>query len=177
MNDSKVLESLDNVWWFSNALSSRTHQALDFGSHNGGGGITSSEDHFKDTPKPGTTEAIMTPIVQSHQTQITNSEMVAKKCPKSSNLAVQIFEKEERKRSSKRKSDQRRRNIIRGLDFDFDHVKKLDGFWMINGEKSFGYERYWSQEQVKILPALSHDGMAMKEHLKSWAYAVAISVR
>lgn len=55
-----------------------------------------------------------------------------------------------------------------GFDFRFDLSEIC---MMIEG-----YERFNGKKCGKIMPPLS-DGMAMKQHLKSWAYAVACNVR
>ncbi|KAA8519622.1 hypothetical protein F0562_013933 [Nyssa sinensis] len=137
------------------------------------------QNQSKDTPKSDTSEPT-TPIVQSQQTQFPNSAIVVQRCPKcGDHLAVEQAEGGRRRRRSKRKlrnstlSD--RSKAFREFDFGFD-VNIIGWYWIME-ETACGYERFSTGQQHYVkMPPLRNE-MAMKEHLKSWARAVACSVR
>ncbi|KDP21125.1 hypothetical protein JCGZ_21596 [Jatropha curcas] len=165
-----LLESLDSLWFFSNVLSSTTQPPV----RDVNNGNTTKED----SPKP------TKPIVQTQQNASQNLEFVSPRCSKCRELALESTveeaetKKEERRRRRKRKS---KRKILGKLDFGFDGTSTdlgHFGVWEINTEitTACGYGMFRSKQHLVNMPPLS-DGMAMKEHLKSWAYAVACTVR
>ncbi|XP_048230696.1 uncharacterized protein LOC125370153 [Ricinus communis] len=89
-------------------------------------------------------------------------------------------EKKEERSSSSRGKRKSKRKILGELDLGLDHTGTYlrdCGVWEIDYKANgcdFGL--FGSQQHFVKMPPLS-DGIAMKEHLKSWAYAVACTVR
>ncbi|KAL3596573.1 hypothetical protein D5086_008210 [Populus alba] len=89
--------------------------------------------------------------------------------------------KEEKRKRRERRRRRSKRKILGELGLGFDKSSdyyKLDyGFGMFNDDEARGYGMFGSQRQHQVKMPPLNDGMAMKEHLKSWAYAVASTVR
>ncbi|KAL3576278.1 hypothetical protein D5086_021561 [Populus alba] len=86
---------------------------------------------------------------------------------------------EKRKRRPRRKRSKRK--ILGELDLGFDrsrHCYRFDnGFGVFDDRETWRYGMFGRQLQHQVKMPPLNDGMAMKEHLKSWAYAVACTVR
>ncbi|CAK9148103.1 unnamed protein product [Ilex paraguariensis] len=180
MEGLNIVQGLDSLWFFGNILSQTTQSLVN--SNNGE--KTPTESHPKDTTPSTKSPKSTTLVLENHQNQPPTEEAVIQKCPKCGNLAGEVEEssnddeeKERRKRRSYRRSKSaglnQTRKIERELDFGFDD-NEVYGFWMREKTKC-GYERFGGQHHAKMPPF--NDGMAMKQHLKSWAYAVACTVR
>lgn len=188
---SRVMESLDSLWFFHNVFSS-----------------TSSEPLLLREPVVDDERAQPPPTSQKLQ----NQESPTPKCPRCGELSAEIkpaemwkpveedpevvlemeaSEKEERRKLRRRtrrrrrskRSAKQKREVLGELDllcFDENEVCET----RMAEARSCGY--YHNQigtfgvcdqnKYYKLLPPFD-DNMAMKEHLKSWAYAVASTVR
>ncbi|KAJ6396727.1 hypothetical protein OIU77_021704 [Salix suchowensis] len=183
MEGSQLIQSLESLWFFSNVVSSRASRARNRTK--------------EDSPQP------MTPILQTSLQNHEDSpkpEFTTPKCLKCGDFAAEIEEQNEdrpntkiegveipkpAKKEEKRKRRERRRRSKRkilgepgsGFDKSSSYYKLDYGFEMSNDEEKRGYGMFGShrQHQAKMPPL--NDGTAMKEHLKSWAYAVACTVR
>lgn len=166
MDGSRVMESLDSLWFFTNVFSPRKQP------------LGSASD-VKDSPKEELPEP-NSPTLQNQLNELPTAEnLVPIMCPKcDENIEAQTVEPaemellefqrsaemQERRRTrrrSKRSLNQRRKNILGELD-----VKDFSGSWMF----------VETCQHQSILPSFN-DNVAMKLHLKSWAYAVAGTVR
>lgn len=187
-----MIESLDSVWFFSNVMSSKKIQAL--GRSHGdeddrmnskmkicGSKLEQSkpitqilETHQAQSPMdeilvPKLEEAKpITQILETQQSHFPIGEIVVSKCGGD-------FGSEERKRSKtrarKKKNTQKNTDGINWGGYDFGFGLDVNEFWMLM--KGYDEERRFTSQN---LPPFS-DGLAMKQHLKSWAYAVACNVR
>ncbi|TQD94681.1 hypothetical protein C1H46_019733 [Malus baccata] len=170
MDSSRFAESFDSLWFFGNVFSS----------------------------KP------MSPIVQNQRTEPPPvAEMSIPMCPKgdepetvepgSVQLVVEYYDsqsqrstvKAKRRRRRRKKGLQRNKRKILGefemSGFD-DRAEEVSygNFWSSNrtvdGNCGFNNQRFGKYPSANYgMPSIS-DKMAMKEHLKSWAYAVACTV-
>ncbi|KAH0985090.1 hypothetical protein GBA52_012267 [Prunus armeniaca] len=189
MDGLRVMEeTMDSLWFFSNVFFSSRATIL--------GPIEPVEEPVKEEcSKP------MSPIAQNQQKNSPpEAQMSVPLCPKceepeSLKLDMEVVEyyyspsprsteKEKsrrRRRRSKRSVQQQRhrREILGELDelgLD-DHVKEvISGSWSSSNWMVEGNCGYNQECQNNTMPSIS-DNMAMKEHLKSWAYAVACTVR
>jgi len=173
MDGSRVMESLDSLWFFTNVFSPRKQPLLGSASDE-----IATDNHVKDSP----TEELAqpnSPILQNQLNELPTAEnLVPVMCPKCDEIEAQIVEPaemelvefqrsaqmQERRRTrrrSKRSLNQRRKNILGELD-----VKDFSGSWMF----------VETCQHQSIMPSFN-DNVAMKLHLKSWAYAVAGTVR
>ncbi|KAF8411067.1 hypothetical protein HHK36_003606 [Tetracentron sinense] len=186
MDGQMIIESLDSLWFFSNILSS-TPSNFTYISDG-----ETTQSHLPESPKTDQPEP-RTPILQKQQIQSPDSEILFQKSSKSSDVMMKLdkmgvletSESEQRRRRGKRscKLSAEGRGKSNG-EQEFSQVQGLSdlGFYMIEVglglgrmEKTCGYGRSGSPSLLKMPPFT--DGMAMKEHLKSWAYAVACTVR
>ena len=185
MDCSRLIQSLESLWFFTNVVSSRTLHA--------------GNEIKEESTQP--TSSILQTSLQNHDEYSPKHEFLTPKCAKCGDFAAEIEEhdgdieaivkteeveipkptKKEEKRKRRPRRKRSKRKILGELDLGFDrsrHCYRLD-----NGFGVFGDRETWRhgmfgrqlQHQVKMPPL--NDGMAMKEHLKSWAYAVASTVR
>ena len=184
MEGSQLIQSLESLWFFTNVVSSRASHARNRTK--------------EDSPQP------MTPVLQTSLQNHEDSpkpEFFTPKCLKCGDFAAEIEEhngdqpnikiegveipkptkKEEKRKRRERRRRRSKRKILGELGLGFDKSSdyyKLDyGFGMFNDEEARGYGMFGSQRQHQVKMPPLNDGMAMKEHLKSWAYAVASTVR
>ncbi|KAF8409081.1 hypothetical protein HHK36_005154 [Tetracentron sinense] len=174
MDGQMIIESLDSLWFFSNIFSSTTPQP--FTSSSDG---KTTQSHLKDSPKSDE-QVPITPILQKKQIQSLDTEILLQTSSKSSDLTVEtemmkpdmgVLEnlellEEERRRRGKRSCKSRAKG--RGKSKREQEFSEL-GYNLIEVGRS------GSPSPVEM-PPLSDD-MAMKENLKSWAFAVACTVR
>ncbi|KAF5752810.1 hypothetical protein HS088_TW01G00728 [Tripterygium wilfordii] len=150
------MESLDSLWFYGNVLASTRRSTdqplLDLGA---------AEIQAKAaTPSPRCLKSCC------DQLGISQPVMIPK-------APVETEKPKEKERRRKRKSNGRRK-IFGELDYLLGFERKVYcGSWMLMEEKKCGFGG--ENDQVKMPPL--NDGMAMKEHLKSWAHAVACTVR
>ncbi|KAB2637259.1 hypothetical protein D8674_027793 [Pyrus ussuriensis x Pyrus communis] len=141
MDDSRVAESFDSLWFFGNVFSS----------------------------KP------MSPVAQNRRTESPpRAEISTPVCPKwdepeivepdSMELVVEYYDSASQRSTEKAK---RRRRRKRGLQRKRKILGELD---------TLGLDDRAEENANYGMPSIS-DNMAMKEHLKSWACAVASTVR
>ncbi|KAM1245295.1 hypothetical protein ACFX2I_036511 [Malus domestica] len=169
MDDSLVAESFDSLWFFGNVFSS----------------------------KP------MSPVAQNRRTEPPpRAEISTPMCPKcdepeivepdSMELVVEYYDsssqrstEKAKRRRRRRRGLQRKRKILGELDtLGLDDRAEEVGYgnsWSFNrtteGNCGFNNQRFGEHQNASYgMPSIS-DNMAMKEHLKSWACAVASTVR
>ncbi|KAK9268262.1 hypothetical protein L1049_010705 [Liquidambar formosana] len=183
MDSLVVIERLDSLWFCSNIFSSATPPL----ASDGDGNVT--ENHLKETTRSEPSKPI-TPILENQQNQSPSAEIMRVETEKVE--VVEIPKPPEKDLRRRRRKSQRsikpaglyeRGRILGELDLGHEvkwgyghlgfHVKNVCGSWMV--EETCGYQRLSSQHHAKMPPL--NDGMAMKEHLRSWAYAVASTVR
>ncbi|KAJ0016952.1 hypothetical protein Pint_10354 [Pistacia integerrima] len=178
MDCSQFIDTLDSLWFFSNVLSSTTQQS----------GHARDEQTVQEEPE--------NPIIKVEENQNLGQrccvcgEFAPELEPQVLHLEpVDLTKPEEkiksrrsgrRKRRSKRMLHERRK-ILGELDLGFDRNMDSDDLssksllFDFEETTSSGYQMFGSQVHYQMnmkMPPLE-DGMAMKEHLKSWAYAVA----
>ncbi|XWS12492.1 hypothetical protein CRYUN_Cryun37aG0093700 [Craigia yunnanensis] len=163
----KVMESLDFLWFFNNVLTLPTFQHKDHAAALDEDSVEEEEPSkhkFQEAPR---------------------TEILVPRCPKCGEVAVGIeqqvvqpvkevefakpTEKPERRRRRRKRS---KKKVLGELDLGF-HGNLAFESWF--SEETYGFSNFESQDYMKM-PSLN-DGLAMKEHLKSWAYAVACTVR
>lgn len=166
------MESIDSLWFYGNVFCSRT-TVSDLGAAN--------STPIKHVEEPVIEQALkpMSPIAQDHknesESEAGNSIPVTPRCAEVAE-AVEYYcpsprEKEQRRRRrrsrSKRGLQRNRRKILGELDLGVPVKAEDSGSNWILLEENWGYNSQFNLS----------DNMAMKEHLKTWAYAVACTVR
>ncbi|XVE51491.1 hypothetical protein DITRI_Ditri02bG0045400 [Diplodiscus trichospermus] len=157
----KVMESFDSLWFFNNVLTLTTTF-----QHNDHAAALDEDTVGKEEPS-------------KHRIQ------VVPRCPNCGEIAVGVeqqmvqpvkivesakpTEKPERKRRRRKRS---KRKVLGELDLGFHGNLASESSF---SEETYGLSNFQSQDYSKMPPL--NDGLAMKEHLKSWAYAVACTVR
>ncbi|XWS19729.1 hypothetical protein CRYUN_Cryun31cG0041300 [Craigia yunnanensis] len=165
---NKVMESLDSLWFFNNVLTLTTFQHKDHAA--------ALDEDTVEEEEPS-----------KHRIQgVPSTEILVPRYPNCGEIAVGIeqqivqpvkmvefskpTEKPERKRRRRRKRSKRK--VLGELDLGFHGNLASESSF---SEETYGYSNFQSQQYTKMPPL--DDGLAMKEHLKSWAYAVACTVR
>lgn len=166
------MESIDSLWFYSNVFCSRT-TVSDLGA--------AISTPIEDVEEPVIEQVLkpVSPIVQDHknesESEAGNPIPVTPRCAQVAE-AVEYYcpsprEKEQRRRRrrsrSKRGLQRNRRKILGELDLGFHAKAEVSGSDWILLEENWGYNNQFNLS----------DNMAMKEHLKTWAYAVACTVR
>lgn len=165
------MESIDSLWFYSNVFCSRT-TVSDLGAANSTPIEHVEEPVVEEVLKP------VSPIVQNHNNE-SESEAgdlipVRPRCAEVAE-AMEYYcpspretEQRRRRRSrSKRGLQRNRRKILGELDLGVPVKAEVSGSNWILLEENWGYNNQFNLS----------DNMAMKEHLKTWAYAVACTVR
>ena len=170
------MESLDSLWFYSNVLSSRRPPVSD-------------SDHVREESViQEVLEPVLLAIVEDQKNEpeleAENSSPVTPKCAEV-DVSVEMYkgevaeaveyyspsprEKEQRRRRSrsKRGMQRNRRRILGEIDLGFNGEAEASGCDWGFLEENFGYKSQFNL----------NDNMAMKEQLKTWAYAVACTVR
>ncbi|VVA35289.1 PREDICTED: POPTR_0004s05840g [Prunus dulcis] len=156
-------ETMDSLWFFSNVFFSSRATIL--------GPIEPVEEAVKEEcSKP------MSPIAQNQQKNSPpEAQMLVPLCPKceepeSLKLDMEVVEYyySPSPRSTEKEKSRRRRRSKRSVQQQ-RHRRKILGEL-----DELGLDDYVKENNT--MPSIS-DNMAMKEHLKSWAYAVACTVR
>ncbi|CAK7350387.1 unnamed protein product [Dovyalis caffra] len=144
-------------------------------------------------------EEVETPKPTKKNEDSPKPEFLTPKCSKCGDFAAEIEEhdadkqinkieevetpkptKKEEKRKRRQRRRRSKRKILGELDLGFDssNYYKLDyGFRVFEDKETRGYGMFGRQLQHQGKMPPLNDGMAMKEHLKSWAHAVACTVR
>ncbi|KAK9936616.1 hypothetical protein M0R45_013446 [Rubus argutus] len=166
------MESIDSLWFYGNVFCSRT-TVSDLGAANSTPIKHVEEPVIEQVLKP------MSPIVQDHknesESEAGNSIPVTPRCAEVAEAVAYYCpsprEKEQRRRGrrsrSKRGLQRNRRKILGELDLGVPVKAEDSGSNWILLEENWGYNSQFNLS----------DNMAMKEHLKTWAYAVACTVR
>lgn len=162
MEGEKVMESLDCLWFFSNVMHGPKFRPIEVHS-------------TKEAPKVKNDVKVKTPSEPIVILESKRDVSLVFECGKNGGSRSRNEKESSLERRMRRASKKRNKKDVNvgdfeelGFDFRFDLSEIL---MMIEG-----YERFSTKGYSKIMPPLS-DGMAMKEHLKSWAYAVACNVR
>ncbi|GMI72887.1 hypothetical protein HRI_000958000 [Hibiscus trionum] len=148
----KVMESLDSLWFFDNVLSLPSFQ------HNVYEDTVQEEEESK--PK------------------IQDAEILVPRCPKCGEIEQQPMtevefakppEKSKRRRRRRRRS---KRKVLGELHLGFHGKLASESSF---SEENVAHPNFETPHYTKMPPL--NDGLAMKEHLKSWAHAVACRVK
>lgn len=160
MAGSRVMESLDSLWFFNNVLSPRK-QSLGSATDDE---ITTDNHVKEEPPEPNT------PILQNQLKELSSAAEIESQDVKPAEMgspelqrSMEMKQRRRTRRRSKRSLIQRRKNVSGELDLS---VEDVTGCWMF----------VETCRHQSIMPSFN-DTAAMKEHLKSWAYAVAVAVR
>ncbi|MBA0729722.1 hypothetical protein Golax_020289 [Gossypium laxum] len=170
----KVMESFDYLWFFNNVLTlTPLHHKL-----NPPPTAPSVDVDTADEQKPPKPDILL----HEAAAPVPGSEIPVPRCPNCGEIAVvtdqqrvvQPFAKATEKPAERRKRRRRRRKrskrkVLGELDLGF--YGNLDSESSFS-EGTYGYKSFDSRHYIMKMPP-SNDGFAMKEHLKSWAYAVA----
>lgn len=180
MDNEKILESLDSNWFFSNVFNPPSFPPC----------------NFKEPPPPDLKQP--EPNIQIHQTQHFQSLSTQIQTPPLSEASTQIFQEEpsgmlEQARTDTRISKQgskRRGNRVCMQDCEKMKVFLELGFVLVEvaseGRSSSDVPRVRrTRDEFERSRSLTfhcrmppyNDGLVMKKHLRSWAYAVACTVR
>ncbi|KAB1670112.1 hypothetical protein ERO13_D10G035800v2 [Gossypium hirsutum] len=174
----KVMESFDYLWFFNNVLTlTPLHHKL-----NPPPTAPSVDVDAADEQKPPKPDILL----HEAAAPVPGSEIPVPRCPNCGEIAVvtdqqrvvQPFAKATEKPAERRKRRRRRRKrskrkVLGELDLGF--YGNLDSESSFS-EGTYGHKSFDSRHYIMKMPP-SNDGFAMKEHLKSWAYAVACTVR
>lgn len=182
MDCSDIIESLDSLWFYSNIVVS----------------FSKTEQPSHAVKEDAVEAAALKPVNQiEEENKSRSAENLVPKCGEFVGKEIEEFPKpaEERRKTStssststssrssggRRRRRRSRRRSSRKVLGELDHHSELDfGF--------FGDEEMTSGQHNQVVGSEYHhctnmkmppldDNMAMKEHLKSWAYAVACTVR
>ncbi|GMI93500.1 hypothetical protein HRI_003019300 [Hibiscus trionum] len=157
----KAMENFDSLWFFNNVLTLTTPF-----QHKQKFSIEEEEDTVEEEMKPP--ESMILHDVRA------GSEILVPRCPNCGEIAdvgteqrravqpIQVAEMEYTKPERRKRGRRSKRKL------DLGYYGSLDS------ESSFSDETN-GLYYLKMPPL--NDGFAMKEHLKSWAYAVACTVR
>ncbi|TKY60058.1 hypothetical protein E2542_SST17153 [Spatholobus suberectus] len=167
MGGSRVAQSLDSLWFYTNILTCRGEPAANLTDQ------FAPSNHAKECPKRPNT-----PFLVNQQHEPRKVQNLTPKCHNFGEISSAFEEVRATVPGNKEKRDRRKRrkwnklglygtNVVRGgLDLGFDKFQ----------EESYKYQMLNNtQQQIKMPPF--DDDVAMKQHLKSWAYAVACTVR
>ncbi|OIW19244.1 hypothetical protein TanjilG_20369 [Lupinus angustifolius] len=158
MDDSRVTQDLESLWFYTNMLTTTTH----------------------DNVVPSLTLPSINPNEPQKKTEEDRMEVVEL----SENVKrAKRDKKKERKRRKKNRSKVNKMEEVAGeVELEFDNVKVDDnvGGFLRYDKDSSSYDRYdyeiIANHYQNNLPPLD-DVVAMKQHLKSWAHAVANSFK
>ncbi|KAK1382136.1 hypothetical protein POM88_019871 [Heracleum sosnowskyi] len=171
MEGEKVMESLDSLWFFSNVMHAPKIQPIEVHSTKEDPKVE-SEEKVKIPSEPIEIVETKRDVCLVHDKESSEERKMRKGSKKRRKKVVQetgLFPTE-------RKPTAALKGTVNGGDYEkelgFDFRFDLSEICMMIE----GYERFNGKKCGKIMPPLS-DGMAMRQHLKSWAYAVACNVR
>lgn len=171
MEGEKVMESLDSLWFFSNVMHAPKTQLIEVHSTKEDEDLkVESDEKVKMASEPIVILETKRDVCLVHEKESSEERKIRKGSKKRSKKVLQEtgpFPTESKLTSYK---DVNVGDYEKELGFDF-RFDLSEICMMIEG-----YERFNGKKCGKIMPPLS-DGMAMKKHLKSWAYAVACNVR
>ncbi|KAJ4703691.1 WD repeat-containing protein 53 [Melia azedarach] len=189
MDCSEVEDSLDSLWFFSNVLSARTRQSSkpvneDAVQEEQSKPRNQTEDKTQINESPCAGSLVprcprcgeFAPELRAKQVQVLAEEFTEPAEEKSKSSSS--IRRRRRRRRRKKSLFHERRKILGELDLGFDYGN-LDSEWVFNEEQTRNEKQIFGSQQPHMnmkMPPLT-DNMAMKEHLKSWAYAVACTVK
>ncbi|KAA0057057.1 uncharacterized protein E6C27_scaffold96G002450 [Cucumis melo var. makuwa] len=147
MEGQQVFENFDSLWFFSTVFSNRTPPVVEKPIQN-------------DFVEP-LGEEIATPITRNEENDVGEEK----------EMETEEMEEKRRKNRGRRSwgLEQRRKFVVGEIDLSYA-VKEICECW------SFEVMRIGGGKKTKKMPSFE-DSMAMKEHIRSWAYAVACTVR
>ncbi|KAL8090861.1 hypothetical protein AgCh_040071 [Apium graveolens] len=182
MEGEKVMESLDCLWFFSNVMHAPKTQVHEVHS-------TKEDEDIKVENDEVVKMKMASEPIKILETKRVVGLVEVIKCGKNVGLRLRDEKENGEERKVRKATRKRSKKILQetgsfpteikdvnvgdyekelGFDFRFDLSEIC---MMIEG-----YERFNGRKCGKMMPPLS-DGMAMKKHLKSWAYAVACNVK
>ncbi|KAG2410285.1 uncharacterized protein HKW66_Vig0009500 [Vigna angularis] len=155
MDGSRVAQTLDSLWFYTNIFAC-THHPLAPLTDQFSPSINARESPQRDLQKP------FTPFLVNQQDEHRNVETLTPDCHKFGGISSEPG-RERRKRERKKR---RKWNSVvdERVDLWFDKLE----------EESYKHHEMLDIQQRTKMPPLD-DAVAMKKHLKSWAYAVAVS--
>lgn len=150
--NQQLLQNFDSLWFFTSVFSTTTPPSPPPPS------VGNSTQTIAVEPPE---EEIATPIFQKQR----NTELEEQRIEE-----MKTEEKEEKMRKCKRRKFV---GEIMDLNYAVKEICECNN-WLVFEEKSTWKGNY--EQRKKKMPAFE-DSMAMKQHIKSWAYAVACTVR
>ena len=188
MDGSRVTHSLDFLWFYTNVLTC-TDEPVASSTDQCSPSTIAEEPPKSDLQKPNTPLILLN---QQQHDESQHAEHFTPRCHRCGEIVSSALEEDrvmmhgdsemvKSLKETKRRDRRKRRNkwnksglngvevILGGLDLGFD-VKEVSGFLKFQ-EESYEYQML----KTKLPPF--DDDVAMKQHLKSWAYAVACTVK
>ncbi|KAL9329441.1 hypothetical protein ACSQ67_004444 [Phaseolus vulgaris] len=164
MDGSRVAQTLDSLWFYTNIFACTHHPVAPF-IHHFATSIHAKESPERDLQKP------FTPLPLNQQDEPRNVETLTPRCHKFGGISPEVGmvapsrERNKREKRKRRKWNKLGSNVVDGrVDLWFDKLE----------EESYKQHEMLDIQQQSKMPPLD-DAVAMKKHLKSWAYAVAVS--
>ncbi|XVF87298.1 hypothetical protein PTKIN_Ptkin18bG0108400 [Pterospermum kingtungense] len=176
MDGSKnVMENLESLWFFYNVLTLTAYQPQDHASAI----VEDTVEEEEEPPKsliqgvPSTAHVLVPWCPNCGEIAVGIEQKVVE--PVKMEETAKPTEKPERSRRRRRRRKRSKRKVLGELDLGFHGNLASESSF---SEETYGCSNFQiqSQKHYTKMPALN-DGLAMKEHLKSWAYAVACTVR
>ncbi|KAG2410236.1 uncharacterized protein HKW66_Vig0009010 [Vigna angularis] len=154
MDGSRVAQTLDSLWFYTNIFAYTHHPLTDQFPPS----INAKESPQRDLQKP------FTPLLVNQQDEHRNAETLTPDCHKFGGISSEPGrERRKRERRKRRKWNKLGNNVVdERVDLWFDKLE----------EESYKHHEMLDVQQRTKMPPLD-DAVAMKKHLKSWAYAVA----
>ncbi|XP_023520136.1 uncharacterized protein LOC111783440 [Cucurbita pepo subsp. pepo] len=172
MEDQQVLQNLDSLWFFATVFSNRTPPPPPPPPPP----VVQKPTQNDFVEPPG--GEIATPIFQNQQNVGEERNIVDEKTNETGGGLGLIITEERRKSRGRRWGCLgQRRKIVGEMDLS-DAVKEICECWLLEQRIGGGnqYQRGRRKMKKKKMPPFE-DSMAMKEHIRSWAFAVACIVR
>ncbi|XP_038895160.1 uncharacterized protein LOC120083464 [Benincasa hispida] len=164
MEGQQVLENWDSLWFFATVFSNRTPPPPP-------PPVVENPTQNDFVEPPG--EEIATPLTPNEQNNVGDE----KKIENGGGFGIKTEEKEQRRKNRGRRcwGLEQRRKIVGEMDLSYA-VKEICECWLFEETRIGGGNQYQRKKKTKKMPPFE-DSMAMKEHIRSWAYAVACTVR
>ncbi|CAI0475967.1 unnamed protein product [Linum tenue] len=161
------MESLDSLWFFNNVLSTSPVPTTN--------PIASPESEEEDSHELEEQSNQIAAVIQSSdEFELPVAPVVTEKGGGGSRVGEIVFESKpesplERRKRMARRSRSKRKILLLELDLCFDDLN------LLSPSRSYGIMVSQREDRSEI-PSLN-DSLAMKRHLKSWAQAVACTVK
>ncbi|QCD84489.1 hypothetical protein DEO72_LG2g4843 [Vigna unguiculata] len=158
MDGSRVAQTLDSLWFYTNIFASTHHHPLTPFTHQFSPSINAQESPHRDFQKP------FTSFLVNQQDQHRKVETLTPECDEFGGIISSETGRERNKRERRKRRKLGNNVVDERVDLWFDKLEE---------ESLKHHEMLHIQHQTKMPPL--DDAVAMKKHLKSWAYAVAVS--